>query len=144
MDNSGTYIILLMLDRSAVVTVGRLGTFSFRPGWYVYAGSAAKNLDKRVQRHLEGPEKIRWHIDYLSAAAGFRRVGALVVEDASVTECRLNRLVASAWSLTRPIAGFGGSDCTEHCISHLAYSARPLNIYDMADTLERDLENAKY
>ncbi len=61
----GIYILLLHLDNKKRIKVGKLGVINFEKGYYVYVGSAQKNLEKRIQRHLSNEKKLRWHIDYL-------------------------------------------------------------------------------
>ena len=36
----GAYALVLHLERKEEITVGRLGTFAFPAGYYLYAGSA--------------------------------------------------------------------------------------------------------
>ena len=36
----GSYVLLIALDKDATVAVGKLGTFSFPAGYYLYVGSA--------------------------------------------------------------------------------------------------------
>ena len=35
-----TYAIIMQLAKSAEITVGKLGTFKFEPGYYTYIGTA--------------------------------------------------------------------------------------------------------
>ncbi|MDR2632792.1 MAG: DNA/RNA nuclease SfsA [Treponema sp.] len=118
--NRGNYLILLEVVQEKSVSVGSLGTRTFAPGWYVYAGSAQKNLSHRIKRHLRKVRKHpHWHIDYLTPHS--RTIKALPIMAYQNRECEL------AGSLTalgaRPIPGFGCSDCS--CKSHLFYMARP-------------------
>jgi sugar fermentation stimulation protein A len=118
--DAGNYLILLELAASCRVETGALGTIAFKKGWYVYSGSARKNLSARISRHLrkEGKKK-HWHIDYLTPHAG--RIKALPVMSYRNLECNL------AGELERlggkPIEGFGSSDC--RCTSHLFYFSAP-------------------
>ncbi|MCJ7841927.1 GIY-YIG nuclease family protein [Lederbergia sp. NSJ-179] len=47
------------------VTIGKLGGFHFSKGYYIYVGSAKRNIQARVNRHIQMEKKKRWHIDYL-------------------------------------------------------------------------------
>jgi Uri superfamily endonuclease len=96
------------------VQIGRLGEFCFAAGCYVYTGSARRNLEQRIARHLRCEKRLRWHIDYLLAAPGVRITG---VERSPDGECELNRRSAG----TMPVPGFGASDCRQGCGSHLKY-----------------------
>lgn len=111
--DSGSYILILHLEDDLLLPVGSLGNVPFRRGYYLYAGSAKKNLTKRIQRHLAKRKKFFWHIDYLRDHAG--RCMALPVQSSRPLEHdlagALNRI--SDWSVPR----FGASDCS--CKTHL-------------------------
>jgi Uri superfamily endonuclease len=102
--------------------VGRLGAFRFPSGAYIYTGSARGpgGPDARLTRHLAGPVRYHWHIDYLSAAA--ERKCFVVVAGTAVQECRLNRAVAELGDSQVVAPGFGSSDCG--CESHLHFFER--------------------
>src|SRR5690554_4505526 len=59
------YVLQWELDVDREVEVGKLGTFLFSKGIYVYIGSAKKNMEARVNRHLKVNKKKKWHMDYL-------------------------------------------------------------------------------
>jgi len=103
-----------MLDTEVRLTIGRLGTFVFPAGEYVYTGSARRNMAARIRRHLSPHKVLRWHIDYLLAAPGAH---ITAVRTFQVPECQLNQQVQG----TVPVPGFGASDCRRHCGSHLKY-----------------------
>jgi sugar fermentation stimulation protein A len=98
--------------------VGALGRFWFRPGVYLYVGSAQRNLRARTERHGRKNKPLRWHIDYLSAKATM--LGAVLVPGSRQRECGLAQQVAALFG--RVIPGFGASDCG--CEGHLFYSPR--------------------
>ncbi|GHU04054.1 hypothetical protein FACS1894147_08760 [Spirochaetia bacterium] len=86
--NSGSYLILLELTEAKNISVGALGIISFAKGWYVYAGSAKKNLEQRISRHLRKTRKEKhWHIDYLAAEA--KTIKALPIYSYRNLECDL-------------------------------------------------------
>ena len=64
---AGVYQLHLRVSVAIRVRIGRLGLFTFPPGWYVYTGRAARGLRARVQRHVAGARRKHWHIDYLLA-----------------------------------------------------------------------------
>ncbi len=113
-----SYQLLIELQRPCRVRIGCLGAFAFPPGRYVYTGSARRNLESRVRRHLSRHKRLRWHIDYLLAAAGVRVVR---VRLSGAKECRLNRRTCGRVL----VPGFGSSDCRSGCGSHLKYQDRP-------------------
>ena len=112
-----TYQLHILVSRPLLLVVGRLGVIDFPPGLYVYTGSARRNLDARVKRHLRRDKRLRWHIDYLLAGQGVRIVE---VVRSSLEECRLNQDTGGA--IVAP--GFGSSDCRHGCGSHLKYLGR--------------------
>ncbi len=59
------YLLLIEVEEELLLTIGKLGTFRFKPGFYLYVGSARKNLPARINRHLSQNKKLHWHIDYL-------------------------------------------------------------------------------
>jgi sugar fermentation stimulation protein A len=118
--NSGNYLFILELPEPRKISVGSLGTIAFKQGWYVYAGSARKNLSQRINRHLRKIRKQQhWHIDYLTPYAG--KLKALPILSYRNLECDLARDLEGLGG--KPVAGFGCSDC--HCGSHLYYYPKP-------------------
>ena len=109
-----SYQLYVAVRRPVRVAVGRLGEFIFPAGHYVYSGSARRNFEARIARHLRAEKTLRWHIDYLLAAHG---VSVKAVKRSVRGECALNRSAGGAVV----VAGFGASDCSEGCGSHLRY-----------------------
>lgn len=107
-----SYQLLIRVARRVRVRVGRLGTFDFPRGNYVYTGSARRNLEARIARHLSSEKTLRWHVDYLLASGGVAVVGVLRSPD---PECELNQRVGGQVV----VPGFGASDCACGCGSHL-------------------------
>ena len=60
-----SYQLFINVTKEINLKVGKLGRFIFPTGTYVYTGSAKKNIDKRIERHLSKKKKLHWHIDYL-------------------------------------------------------------------------------
>lgn len=123
----GSYLLVLEVDRVRHITIGRLGSIEFKPGYYAYAGSALNNLERRIERHYRSEKKLFWHIDYLLENAMILK--DYKIESPHKLEC------AFARSLSRkmePVPGFGCSDCS--CRSHLYFHA---NEY----TMKRYIEN---
>ena len=133
MFDSGLYVFLLRLTDDATVTVGALGEQHFPAGWYMYTGSAQRNLAKRVERHWSLKQKRHWHIDYLATAPLGEPVGAVVVpHEAGLDECGLNRRVGDLTGHQIPVPGFGTSDCRAGCAAHLHFSAVPISLLALA------------
>lgn len=111
--DSGCYFIILKLSKQKVINVGSLGEIRFKKGYYIYAGSAKKNLLKRIQRHKSTSKKLFWHIDYIRQEMDF--VADLPIRTADDLECSLAKDIRNISN--EEISGFGSSDCK--CISHL-------------------------
>jgi sugar fermentation stimulation protein A len=118
--DSGSYLVMLKVPETQDIEIGALGTLRFKAGWYIYAGSARKNLSKRISRHLRRTrKKQRWHIDYLSPRAAL--IKAYPVYSYRNLECQLAGALGNLGGLGVP--GFGSSDC--RCKSHLFYFPGP-------------------
>ena len=109
----GSYLLLLKLRRRRRVSVGRLGSIAFEKGYYIYVGSAMRNLSARIARHLRMRKRFHWHIDYLRQVAD--SVTPLPIRSCERLECRMGEALSS---FLRPGPdGFGASDC--NCPTHL-------------------------
>jgi Uri superfamily endonuclease len=132
----GTYALLLKLDKQERITVGKLGTFDFTEGYYLYVGSALGpgGLRARLARHQRGSKspsksnssqtgkKLHWHIDYLLQRARLIEVWSVASEER--LECQWGEVTRALSGAQVPVRGFGSSDC--RCPAHLIYfSVRP-------------------
>ncbi|MFN3420865.1 MAG: GIY-YIG nuclease family protein [Armatimonadota bacterium] len=113
----GAYQLHLKLDKSLRIKVGKLGTFLFPAGRYVYTGSALNGLENRLSRHFRKRKKPHWHIDYFLQHARIESV--TVVETNQRLECELNCQILNRPNAKVIAKGFGSSDCS--CPSHLVY-----------------------
>jgi Uri superfamily endonuclease len=109
-----TYQLLIRLAEPVRVQIGRLGSFEFPAGRYVYTGSAKRNPEARIARHGAAEKRLRWHIDYLLVAPG-----AAISETLRFVEpeCAVNARTAGRIL----VPGFGASDCRAGCGSHLKF-----------------------
>ncbi|GEM_PF-1031858 len=113
-----SYVFVLFNQMKRVKTVGRLGRLEFRPGFYLYVGSARKNVLKRVKRHMRATKRIHWHIDYLTTGSGrMKPVDAYIFH--GEFECEIAQFLSR---MLATIRGFGSSDC--RCKGHLFYAGR--------------------
>jgi len=120
--DAGTYILLIAVERALALDVGRLGPMTFPPGYYLYVGSALRNLGHRLARHLRREKRVHWHIDVLLGQA--RIVEIWYRPGSERLECAWARALAQAPGLTPWGRRFGSSDC--RCATHLYYAeARP-------------------
>ncbi|MFB6147409.1 MAG: DUF123 domain-containing protein, partial [Candidatus Nanohaloarchaea archaeon] len=81
------YLLFLELEDGEKVETGALGELFFRPGIYVYAGSAMNSVERRLERHFSDDKNTHWHIDYLTREA--KAVDYLVLPEGSEFECVL-------------------------------------------------------
>ncbi|MFO8081040.1 MAG: GIY-YIG nuclease family protein [Armatimonadota bacterium] len=109
---TGSYVLVISLDRERAIEVGALGEIDFPAGAYAYVGSAMGGLDARIARHLRDDRRLHWHVDYLLQHAEV--VDVLRVESEERMECAIAAALADRLAC---VAGFGASDCT--CESHL-------------------------
>ena len=109
----GSYILVLKLPARRTIKVGSLGKIRFEAGYYLYVGSAQKNLTRRLERHRRERKNLFWHIDYLRAETELHC--ALPIRTADDLECEMASVLGklAEWE----IRSFGSSDCS--CSSHL-------------------------
>lgn len=117
----GVYQLYLRLREPVRVRVGRLGTFEFPAGCYVYTGSALNGLEQRVARHCRREKRLHWHVDYLLAHAEIERV--LTFPTNERLECELNLRTMTEARGQVVVRGFGSSDC--RCKTHLLRISPP-------------------
>lgn len=109
-----TYQLYIRLASDSELVIGRLGVFRFPAGHYIYTGSARRNIEARIRRHLSSEKRLRWHIDYLLVCDAAEITG---VKSYTTPECILNQQTAGQVI----VPGFGASDCRMGCGSHLKY-----------------------
>lgn len=112
--NKGIYVLIINLSRNTCAKIGALGQISFPEGTYAYMGSAQKNFEQRVKRHLRKEKRIFWHIDYLLSSEAAKVVKVLYREGGKAEECRIASEINGRGEAVK---GFGCSDCD--CYSHL-------------------------
>ncbi len=128
----GCYLILFRLQESRHIPVGSLGNPFFPEGYYLYAGSAAKGLTARLNRHLRKRKNPHWHVDSFSRYAKALRGIPLR------TSAPCERILAEELSTLASweIPGFGASDSPLG--SHLfGFSSNPLDMREFVALLLR-------
>lgn len=123
MGNAGDYLVILQVERDMDLSIGRKGTMHFPKGYYVYVGSAKKNLDQRIAHHRHVRKKMHWHMDYLRKETQW--VGVIPIRTKADLEHSIAQAVAAIadWS----IPGFGCTDCD--CQSHLfGFHENPMHL----------------
>jgi len=115
----GTYAILFHLEKEAIISIGRSGTFAFPIADYVYIGSAqgTGGLRSRIRHHLESAAMPRWHMDYLRGR--IKLVDVLYITGSQQMECTWSQALAKLDGAIIPVPAFGSSDCRSGCQAHL-------------------------
>jgi Uri superfamily endonuclease len=129
---TGAYVLLISVQAPISLCIGKLGKMDFRPGWYVYIGSAmghaSTSLHHRLRRHFApvNQKRMHWHVDYLLASPQSNLAGAVIIPSSKKVECEIVSLLQGtgiqSWG-----SRFGASDCST-CPSHLLF----LNSLDAA------------
>ena len=120
--DSGDYLYVIRIADDTDIAIGSKGIMHFPRGYYVYTGSAKKNLAARLARHSRKRKKFHWHIDYLRQEADV--IAAIPIRTSQDLEHELAGAVEviSDWR----IDGFGCTDC--HCLSHLfGFTENPIH-----------------
>lgn len=123
-DHCGIYILILRLNSSIDLGIGKLGEIHFKPGHYYYIGSAlGPGGFKRVTRHFDvasGKNMTRkWHIDHLLPHSEV--ICAVLLPTDRAIECKAAR---TFMDFSTPIPDFGCSDCK--CHTHLFFTEKDL------------------
>ena len=124
----GSYILLIALQDDCSFQVGKIGILDFKAGYYVYAGSALNNLEKRIERHMRHDKKLFWHIDYLLSKA--KIIEVFPIENPVKLECSI-AIQLSKYLET--IDGFGSSDCS--CSAHLFFHPNKETVVSIIDAV---------
>jgi histidine triad (HIT) family protein len=116
---SGSYAVLYYLKKDQEIQISKLGKYLFKKGYYLYSGSAKKNLKKRVSRHIrKDNKKLKWHIDFFvdNTFVAAKKLYIFRLQ----SECDNTRffLVKGGEVVVKK---FGSSDCKKNCQSHFLY-----------------------
>jgi sugar fermentation stimulation protein A len=123
-EDRGSYLLLLRLEKGQQLDVGSLGSLRLEPGHYIYVGSAMRNLSARVARHSRRRKTFHWHVDFLRNVAS--ECTALPIRSSRREECEIARAFAKHFEPGPE--GFGSSDCD--CPAHLFF--HPTNLLENA------------
>ncbi len=127
----GAYLLILEVLSERELSVGGLGIVRFNPGFYIYVGSAKKNLSSRTARHKRISKKEHWHIDRLRRISVVNNI--LPILSRATLECEIADSIRDI--ADQEISGFGSTDCS--CLSHLFYfQVNPLTLRAFHDLLQ--------
>ena len=105
--------MIIHVDDSKTIKVGKLGNIRFNEGYYVYVGSAMNGLESRLKRHLSNKKKLHWHVDYLLKKS---EITDIIYNEKQKVECEVSSYISTN---AVGVEDFGCSDC--ECESHLYY-----------------------
>jgi len=138
----GNYTLLFFVQVSKQIVIGRLGSGNFQRGCYAYTGSAfgkgSLGLGGRVRRHIRKDKVERWHIDYLLSDKDVNLTAIVAGIMSRKMECAINRCLREMFRAHIPFLGFGSSDCTEHCGSHLLFLGQTRNVVEKTVELYKE------
>jgi len=109
-----SYQLFILVKNKIRVQIGKLGLFNFPAGLYIYTGSAKRNIEARIARHLVKKKKNHWHVDFLLANPQVKITDYKIYLE---NECNLNQRTDGTILIQR----FGASDCKNNCGSHLKF-----------------------
>ncbi|SHH56623.1 GIY-YIG nuclease family protein [Thermosipho atlanticus] len=114
--NKGIYILFLIITKDLEIRIGSLGEVKLNKGLYLYVGSAQKNLQKRIERHLKKEKKTFWHIDYLTKNESVEIISVALIQNATKeTESNIACKLMKRFPFVK---NFGASD-DKKCNTHL-------------------------
>jgi len=126
-DNSGIYILELFAKNNLTFNHKKFGHIKLPNGYFYYIGSAQKNLEQRIKRHVKKEKKLHWHIDYLTCKRSTKLKSIFIIKNRKKEyECKLVNEMQKIFYLKSLIKNFGNSDCT-NCDSHLLYSRNSID-----------------
>lgn len=138
----GNYTLIFFIQVQKQIVIGRLGSDTFQKGYYIYTGSAfgkgSSGLDRRVRRHIKKQKAKRWHIDYLLSDIDVNLTAIVAGIMNKEMECVINQCLREMFRAQIPFLGFGSSDCTEHCGSHLLFLDQTFNVVEKTVKLYKE------
>lgn len=122
----GSYALRLALERPVHLAIGRLGSFEFPAGAYLYLGSARGpgGLRARLRHHARLHERPHWHLDWLRPYA--RLTDGWYAQSCADLECAWSQAIAALPGVKIPASGFGSADCRQGCPAHLLLLPREM------------------
>ena len=123
MTSNGTYALIFSCSAPFQAVAGKLGPVFISSGYWIYVGSAfgPGGLCSRLSHHLKPSHRPHWHLDYIKSA--LRPIEIWTTTDPVKREHDWAALFSARNGASRPIAGFGATDCK--CRSHLIHMTRP-------------------
>lgn len=129
--DAGDYLVVLQTKEDQDLVIGAKGVRHFPKGYYVYTGSAKKNLAARLARHQRKRKKMHWHIDYLRQHTDVVAVLPIRTQDDLEHELAHAIDAIADWH----VDAFGCTDC--ECQSHLfGFAENPIHTQAFMQVVE--------
>ncbi len=123
----GTYLLEIFAKKDFTIEAKKFKDLTFPKGYYYYSGSAQKNYEHRLLRHIKPYKTIHWHIDHLTTIKSNKINKLFLFENAPKEfECKIVQDLISLFGLSEKFHGFGNGDC-KTCGTHLLYSETPID-----------------
>ncbi len=123
----GTYLLEIYAEKNFTIEAKKFSGTEFPSGYYYYSGSAQKNYEARLQRHLKPFKTIHWHIDHLTTIPSNKITRIFLFENSPRNmECEVVADLISRFGFSDKFHGFGNGDC-KTCGTHLLYSEKALD-----------------
>ncbi|MBN1301079.1 MAG: GIY-YIG nuclease family protein [Melioribacteraceae bacterium] len=130
---SGVYLLEIFAEKQFKINVKKFNKIIFPAGYYYYAGSAQKSLDKRIKRHFRQAKNLHWHIDHITTKKEIQIQCVIIFPGyTKETESRLANSLEGIAGIKITAHGFGNSD-TKDTKTHLFHSKRRLNHSHFSD-----------
>lgn len=112
-------MVVLKCTQAKTIQIGKLASLQIKHGYYVYVGSAMGpgGVLARLRHHSKISKRPHWHLDYLRGETEFDAAYALYSSERK--ECEWVEIMAKNEQASKPLQGFGSSDC--RCVTHLFY-----------------------
>ncbi|RLF20249.1 MAG: GIY-YIG nuclease family protein [Thermoprotei archaeon] len=135
----GVYVLVININKDVNVKIGKLGSFTFPKGLYVYVGSArgkhSTSLKWRILRHIRPNKRLKWHIDYLLVEKPVELKDVVFAVTESNYECDIVRELISTNCFKIQVRNFGSSDC--RCPAHLLRYVAPGNKEELVSIIKK-------
>lgn len=130
----GVYVLVIEVPNDQKYTIKALGELLFEKGIWLYVGSAmgdgSTSLENRIRRHFRKEKRAHWHIDALLQYPTYLQA-AIWAESTDSMECEVAQSIEKIREFVPGPRGFGASDCTNQCTTHLFHSRKNEKAQDL-------------
>ncbi|MDH4213299.1 MAG: GIY-YIG nuclease family protein [Candidatus Thorarchaeota archaeon] len=139
----GVYVLIIEVPEDKHLIIKALGDLLFERGIWLYVGSAmgggSTSLENRINRHFRKEKTVHWHIDALLRHSTNLQA-AIWAESFQSMECQVAKKFERMDEFNPGHRGFGASDCSNHCTSHLFYCKDNEKVQDLVSMIFVELD----